>query len=114
MNKKLLKRRATCEQCIAACEQCLAILAAEAAERAGEKTSSQRREIFHACVRICTLVVEEIRLNSAFLSQVCGLCAVLCRACREECQQYRGEQFEFCAQACERAAQECRALALNA
>lgn len=95
-------------KCLAARERCQALLSL------GKGLGRGIADLLEACVRICTLAAEELRLGSGFRRQVCALCAVLCRACADECRLHGGELFEECAEACEQAARECREFALEA
>lgn len=108
MNQSSPIRAESCAQCITACKECMALLAQEEADTA----RAPRIEVFRGCARMCALVLEELPFRSAFLAQVSGLCAVLCRDCMEECWLHTGEAFERCAELCAEAARECVAFTL--
>lgn len=100
---------AACRRCITACERCLEQFAAEPRGIA----MLARVELCRSCARLCTMAVDELSLGSAYLAQICGLCAVVCRACAEECSEHAAMHYRACATACLRAAAACHAVATN-
>ncbi|MDB6166944.1 MAG: ferredoxin [Lacunisphaera sp.] len=70
-----------------------------------------RIELCRSCARLCSMAVDELGLGSAYLVQICGLCAVVCRACAEECSEHAAAHYRACATACLRAAAACHAVA---
>ena len=98
---------AACESCARMCQDCISRLSGAALSGPLEHAA----ELCESARRICAIAAEEMRLNSGFLTQVCALSAVICRACADECRQQEGEGWQACADACWRAAQECHSVA---
>jgi hypothetical protein len=98
---------AACRACITACETWLDVLART--HRTMERQHCA--DLCHSSIRLCRLVIEELRLRSAFSIQVCALGTVICRACAEECMAGDEPGSVDCAAACLRAAEECHAVA---
>jgi len=71
-------------------------------------------ELCRSCIRLCHVVIEELKFGSALQTRACALCAVICRACADECRTLAGPAWAACARACFRAAEECREIALLA
>lgn len=90
-----------CRRAVAACERCLREMAKERAR------PDPVAELWRSCAKICGLAVQEMTHNSGFVAQVCGLGAVVCRACAEECSERAGPAYRACRTACERAARAC-------
>lgn len=102
------------DSCIAACREC--VNACESWLKQGlaldSSVESQHcAELCQSAIRLCQLVVEELKLGSAFSIQVCALGTVICRACAEECAERAEPAGRACAAACFRAAEECHAVA---
>lgn len=68
-------------------------------------------ELCLSSIRLCHLIIEELKLRSAFSLQACALGTVICRACAEECAAAKESVGQACAAACLRAAEECHAVA---
>jgi hypothetical protein len=98
---------ASCRACVSACETWIALLARTG--RTGERQHCV--DLCHSSIRLCRLVIEELRLRSAFSMQVCALATVICRACADECLVGNDPAGQECAAACQRAAQACHAVA---
>lgn len=98
---------AACHACISACEDWLDLLART--DRLAEKQHCA--DLCRSSIRLCRLVIEELKLRSAFSIQVCALGTVICRACAEECLSANEPVGADCAKACLRAAKECHAIA---
>ncbi|HWA25845.1 MAG TPA: hypothetical protein VG734_09300 [Lacunisphaera sp.] len=96
---------AACQACIQACESWLDL--STHANRVVE--ASHCTELCQSSIRLCRLVIEELKLRSAFSIQVCALGTVICRACANEFTVEPGGLD--CATACRRAAEECHAIA---
>lgn len=98
---------AACRTCITACETWLDLLA-----RTHRTLERQHcADLCQSSIRLCRLVIEELKLRSAFSIQVCALATVICRACAEECRSGNEPGALDCAAACLRAAEECHAIA---
>jgi hypothetical protein len=102
------------ESCIAACREC--VTTCESWLRQGLACASggaggHCAELCQSAIRLCQLVVEELKLHSAFSIQICALGTVICRACAEECAAHPDPAGRACAAACARAAEECHAVA---
>ncbi len=96
-----------CQACITACETWLARL--DRTDRADE--APHAADLCRSSIRLCQLVIEELKLRSAFSIQVCALGTVICRACAEECAAAKEAGAKACAAACRQAAEECHAVA---
>lgn len=59
------------------------------------------------CAVICRASAELLTLNSAHLTKICGLCAIICDACAEECEKHAAmKHCKDCAEACRACAKE--------
>ncbi|HEY5367452.1 MAG TPA: four-helix bundle copper-binding protein [Hanamia sp.] len=59
------------------------------------------------CAVICRASAELLTLNSAYLTKICGLCALICDACAEECEKHvTMEHCKDCAASCRACAKE--------
>lgn len=105
----------THDNCVAACRACITACEAWCDLLARTRRTYEWQQCADLCqssIRLCRLVIEELKLRSAFSIQVCALGTVICRACAEECIRAGNESGgEGCAAACLRAAEECHAIA---
>lgn len=62
------------------------------------------------CAEICRTTASYMARSSAFVNEICQLCADVCEACADECARHALSHCQECAQACRRCAQECRAM----
>lgn len=104
----------THDNCLAACRTCITACEAWLHRLARTRRTSEKQHCVELCqssIRLCRLVIEELKLRSAFSIQVCALVTVICRACAEECRGANEPGGEECAEACLRVAEECHAIA---
>lgn len=104
----------THDNCLAACRTCITACEAWLHRLARTRRTSEKQHCVELCqssIRLCRLVIEELKLRSAFSIQVCALGTVICRACAEECRAVMAPAAQVCAAACLRAAEECHAVA---
>jgi hypothetical protein len=60
------------------------------------------------CVAICLLTMNALVSNSAFIKDICGLCATICEACAIECEKYvHMAHCTACALQCRQCALQC-------
>jgi len=100
----------TYANCVAACRACITACQAWL-DRAEASARPHGADLCRSSIRLCQLVIEELKLGSAFSIQVCALGTVICRACADECAAGHEPGDLDCATACLRAAEECHAVA---
>lgn len=93
-----------CYTCAAACDHCANACLQET--HAHHMANCIRADL--DCADICRLAAAAMARNSAFVSDICRLCAQICEACAAECAQHSMDHCQACATACQRCADECR------
>lgn len=104
----------TYDNCLAACRTCITVCEAWLDTLARTRRTLEKQHCVELCrssIRLCRVVIEELKLRSAFSIQVCALGSVICRACAEECRMADEPGGVACAEACLRVVEECHAIA---
>ncbi|XVH32121.1 four-helix bundle copper-binding protein [Haloferacaceae archaeon DSL9] len=94
-----------CLEAAQACEWCADACAGEGEEMAD-------------CIRLCrdvadiaTLHARFIARDSAFESDLAGVCADACEECADECEQHDHDHCQVCAEVLRECAETCRSMA---
>lgn len=97
----------TLHECMAACNHCYdACLKEEDMKMMAECIRLDRE-----CADICAYLEQAISRGTPFISELAGVCAVICEACGNECQKHQHNHCQKCAEACFKCAEACRQLA---
>ena len=102
------------KECIVACNRCIALSQYCSTACLQEDDVKMMAKCIHLdmqCAAMCTLAVNFMCMNSAFIVQVCQLCAEVCRACAQECGRFKMDHCQRCAEACNACADKCMAMA---
>jgi len=95
-----------CNLCAGACDHCaIACLAEDDVQMMADCI---RTDI--DCAAICRLAAGSMARGSAFVHEICELCARICSACAAECERHPYDHCRACAQACRRCGEECRGM----
>ncbi len=93
----------TCSACAIECSRCVSTCL----EEQNVKMFAHCIKLNHDCASICILAMQAMASGSAFVNQICELCAEICKVCAGECERHAHEHCKRCAEACRSCAVEC-------
>ena len=100
------------EKCIEDCLECFKVCTetiTHCISMGGKHAKPEHIQLLKDCASICNTSAEFMLGNSAFESQVCGVCAEICERCAEDCEKFGDDKtMTACAEACRRCAESCR------
>lgn len=99
-----------CHDCMRACDYCAQACLAE--PDAALLAHCIKLDI--DCSALCSLAAGAMGRNSAFVDDICALCAAACDMCAAECEQHAMAHCRQCAIACRRCADQCRLMVRSA
>ena len=96
--------------CIDACLECVDVsnhCAASCLRELNAMSMARCVQLNMECAALCYAAAQLMSLGSQYASQLCGLCATICRECADECKQHDNAHCRECAEICLECANEC-------